>query len=302
MRILRISLSFFIPFFLFSQELGWKKGDIAIVQWEKTPFQDGIRDSIIDVLPVEIDEYQLKGKVEKIYGIFGNISKKNYRLVVMIGAQIVTPILQYLPETPIIIIGASIDLDRIHKKFHNITGIYSFTSPTVQLYNILQLVKDVKKIGVIYNPLHSSVEVGMLERAITDTTISLIKNGVSNSNEIATALHFIKDIDLLWIPTDPIYRDRKAIKNMMDYSLKNNIPVFSPSIEFVRKGALASQLPSDVSLEILSIISSLEKGKNIQEVHPRFPSESLILNKKTAELLGIEIPERLLLTAEEVYE
>lgn len=270
---------FFIPVHLFTQETGWEEGDIAIVQWEKTSFFDSIRDSIIEGISVKVDEYHLKGKIEKIFEILRKVSKKDYRLVIMIGAQIITPILQYLPENHIIIIGSSIELDILHKKFPNITGVYSFVSPKVQYRTIIQLKNDVKNIGVIYNSLHSGIQIKMLESAITDTAISLSKNAVSNPREIATALHFMKDIDILWVPTDPIYRDKKAIESIIDFSLENKIPVFSPSIEFVQRGALASQLPKGISLEILSILASLEKGEDITDVLPRFVfRESVLLS------------------------
>lgn len=293
---------FSIPIHLFTQETGWEEGDIAIVQWEKTSFFDSIRDSIIEGISVKVDEYHLKGKIEKIFEILRKVSKKDYRLVIMIGAQIITPILQYLPENHIIIIGSSIELDALHKKFPNITGVYSFVSPEVQYRTIIQLKNDVKNIGVIYNSLHSRIQIKMLESAITDTAISLTKNAVSNPREIATALHFMKDIDILWVPTDPIYRDKKAIESIIDFSLENKIPVLSPSIEFVQRGALASQLPKGISLEILSILASLEKGEDIADVLPRFPGERLALNINTAELLGVEIPPDLRLTSIEVYE
>lgn len=293
---------FFIPVHLFTQETGWEEGDIAIVQWEKTSFFDSIRDSIIEGISVKVDEYHLKGKIEKIFEILRKVSKKDYRLVIMIGAQIITPILQYLPENHIIIIGSSIELDILHKKFPNITGVYSFVSPKVQYRTIIQLKNDVKNIGVIYNSLHSGIQIKMLESAITDTAISLSKNAVSNPREIATALHFMKDIDILWVPTDPIYRDKKAIESIIDFSLENKIPVFSPSIEFVQRGALASQLPKGISLEILSILASLEKGEDITDVLPCFPGKRLALNINTAELLGVEIPPDLRLTSIEVYE
>jgi len=300
-NILRSLLSIFIPILLFSQGVNWYNGDIALFQWENSPFNNQIRDNIIEGFPLTVDEYQLKGKVGNLNKTLSDISGKNYRLVVIIGAQATTPILRYLSKTPLILLSSSQRLDEIHKRFPTITGVYPFASPEIQFNTIHALIMDLKKIGVIYNPIHSGIEVEMFEKGISDTSIKLIKNGISDPKEIGTALHFMRNIDLLWLPSDPIYRDNKAMKTILNYSYKNKIPVFAPSREFVKKGALVTQEPSTISLEILSIITSIIKGKDISEIQPRFLSGSLVINQKAAKLIGIEIPVDIILSAEEIY-
>ncbi len=288
--ILAILLIIFIPLVSLAQENIWKDRDIAIFQWENTSFFDAIRDSILDGIDVKVDDYQIRGKLEKVYEILEEVSKKKYKLVIMIGAQIITPILQYLPETPVIIISSSIQLNEVHSKFPNITGVYDFVPLETQFKTIKLIKPDLKRIGVIYNPLHSGVQIEMFESILTDTSISIIKNGISNPKEINTALHFIGDINILWAPNDPIYRDRNAIKSIVDFSIEKKYPLFSSSIEHVKMGAFASYLTMGISIEILSIIASLEKGKDISNINPRFPRGKLIINKNTANILDIEIP------------
>ena len=301
-NILAILLFFFIPLLLLTQENTWKDREIAIVQWEKTSLFDAIRDSILNGIEVKVDDYQIRGKLEKVYGILEEVSKKKYKLVIMIGAQIITPILQYLPETPVIILGSSIQLYEVHSKFPNITGVYSFVPLETQFRTINLIIKDAKKIGVIYNLLHSGVQIEMLESILTDSSINVIKNGISNPKEINTALHFIGDIDILWTPNDPTYRDKNAIKSIVEFSVEKKYPLFSSSIELVEGGALASHLPMGISIEILSIVASLGKGEDISNIKPRFPRGKLIINKNTANLLGIEIPTQIGSTEIELFE
>lgn len=301
-NILAILLIFFIPLVSLNQEKGWNDREIAIVQWEKTSFFDAIRDSILNGIDAKVDDYQIRGKLEKAYGILEEVSKKKYKLVIMIGAQIITPILQYLPETPVIILGSSIKLYEVHSKFPNITGVYSFVPLETQFSTINLIKKDVKKIGVIYNPLHSGAQIEMLESILTDSSINIIKNGISNPKEINTALHFIGDIDILWAPNDPIYRDKNAIKSIVEFSIEKKYPLFSSSSELVERGAFASHLPMGISIEILSIIASLEKNEDISNINPRFPRGKLIINKNTANLLDIETPTQIGPTEIELFE
>jgi ABC-type uncharacterized transport system substrate-binding protein len=140
-----ILLVFFIPLISLTQENTWKDREIAIVQWEKTSLFDAIRDSILNGIEVKVDDYQISGKLEKAYGILEEVSKKKYKLVIMIGAQIITPILQYLPETPVIILSSSIQLFEVHSKFPNITGVYSFVPLDIQLRTIKLIKNDLKK-------------------------------------------------------------------------------------------------------------------------------------------------------------
>jgi ABC-type uncharacterized transport system substrate-binding protein len=142
----------------------------------------------------------------------------------------------------------------------------------------------------------------MLESILTDSSINVIKYGISNPKEINTALHFIGDIDILWAPNDPIYRDKNAIKSIVEFSVAKKYPLFSSFLELVERGAFASHLPMGISIEILSIVASLEKGKDISNINPRFPRGKLIINKNTASFLEIEIPNEIGSTEIELFE
>lgn len=297
----RVIFIYFIPFLLFSQVLEWEDRDIAIIQWKKTASRNEIGKNIAMGLLIKIDEYNLKGKADKIDGTFRKVARKKYRLVVVIGDVLTSATKRYLSETPVVFSGTQANLDEIHKKFPTITGVYSFASPEIQFNTINLLVNDIKKIGVIFNPKYSTDQVKMFESVISDTSIKIMKNGISNPKEVETALHFMEDVDLLWLPEDPIFRDNKAMESILNYSFKKRTPVFASSEEFVKKGALAALTPRNISLETLSILTSITKGKDISSIEPRFSPTELSVNQTTAIRLGISIPEELIFTAKKIY-
>lgn len=289
-----------VPLSLSGQQVAWKDGDIAIIQWKDTDEYNKLRENIINGLSLKLDEYQLDGKSNRIVPTLAKIKNKAYKLVLVVGGKLSDNIIRYVPDIPVVIAGGSSDLHSLHNENPHITGVYAFPSMRNQIEMLKTLKPGLETIGVLFNPSYSKEQVNMLNQAIKDTTVKLNKNGIEDSKKAATALHFMKNIDILWLPYDPLFRENTAIRFILRFSYKNNIPVYTTFKDLVEKGAVASLTPLNISLETLSIITSIMKGTDVSLIQPRFPTSGIILNIKSADKIGLPLQDKLINNAKEV--
>ncbi len=296
-----MGLIMLFPLILFSQDTTWVDGDIAIIQWNDIYPGEDLRGNLIRSVSIKVDEYFLKENPERIAEVLRKVARENYRLILIIGGKFSDEVKRYFPKTSVVIVGSMGNLSEIHRETPTITGVYRFVSMEDQINMIKRLIPDLKKIGVIFNPLESGEQVKMFESALSDTSITIIKNSVSKPKEVGTALHFLRDVDILWLPCDPLFQSSTTTRFILRYSYTDKIPVFTSDWNLVGKGAIAALSPSNFTQESLFILDSIMKGQDISDIEPRFPASDLFLNLKTAKRIGFKIPNELVLEAREAY-
>lgn len=180
----------------------------------------------------------------------------------------------------------------------NCTGTSDAVNIKDQLDLAEKIVKDIKTIGVIYttSEANSLVQVEQLEAVAKAKGYTVKKIGVTNVNEIQQNLtSAIKDIDLLYIPTDNTVASGYAIVG--DVCVKNNIPALGAEPTGVDKGVLFSlgisyrQLGKEAAYKAVEIL----EGKKPSEIEVTTQQElSIVINTDVAKKLGIEIPQDIL--------
>lgn len=297
----RIFLLLFLPLILLGQRTNWNDGDIAIIQTVEDEESRNLTRNLIQGVSIEIERYRVNQDSTEIANAFSEIAGRNYKLVIVIGQNLTGFAQRSIRDIPVIIVGSLRNLKNVHKADTNITGVFGFVSIKNQ-YRLLKMIKpDLNRIGIIFNPDYTLEQVEIFQSVVEDTTIKFVKNGVSKPREVGTALHFLSDIDALWIPKDPTLENSEAIDMIRDFSEKNSVPVFSSDVDMVREIAIAALIPVNISLETLSMITTIMKGESISSISPRYPASSLFLNIKAANSLGLKIPDNLILSAKEVY-
>ena len=109
------------------------------------------------------------------------------------------------------------------------------------------------------------------------------------------------------IPTDSFTRVRG--EQIADNALKNRVPVIGAFAEFVDEGGLMFYGPSSVETiaeifrQAAAYVDRILKGAKPGDLPVQSASKfSLFINRKTATVLGLEIPPKLLFTADKVIE
>ncbi len=177
----------------------------------------------------------------------------------------------------------------------NVTGL-SDLSPVAQHVDLMQeLVPDLKVIGVVYNPGEANAvsQIELLKKSAKAKNIKIVEATALKSADVQGAARIIASkVQVLYALVDNTIAT--AIDALVGVANQAKIPVVGGSTSFVESGAVAA-LGFDyyqVGVQTADYVEAVLKGKAISEIPVSFAKGSdLFLNLKTAESLGITLPE-----------
>lgn len=193
----------------------------------------------------------------------------------------------------------------------NVTGVSVLNVEVMakRLQVLCELLLTAKSVGFIYNPtgLVSGYEdtLKRLELAADALRVKLLRVQVGGSDEFGEAFARMAAVrpDALLISADALMlRNRKSL---VDLAAQHRMPTLYPIREFAVDGGLVSYGPNYAEArrqvgDYLGRVLNDEKPENlpVQQV-TKF---ELVINKKTADALGIAVPPALLGRADDVIE
>jgi putative ABC transport system substrate-binding protein len=191
----------------------------------------------------------------------------------------------------------------------NITGFHSF-EPAIAakwLDVLKQLAPSVRRVAVLHDPgiAANTAFVRTAEAAAGTFAVTLTAAGVHNAEEIErTLIEFAKEPDggLIVAPAPPTFGNRQMIA---DIAVRLHLPAVYSYRFFVTSGGLASYSidGKDLWRAAASYIDRILRGENPGDLPVQLPTKYyLVINLKAASALGFQIPEKLLVNADEVIE
>ncbi|MDR1807139.1 MAG: ABC transporter substrate-binding protein [Propionibacteriaceae bacterium] len=225
-------------------------------------------------------------------------------LILAITTPIAQAIVQQERDIPVIYAGvtdpadAGLVTNNEGPSGTNVTGTSDMNPNAKPVELITEIVPDVKTIGVLYSSSepNSLVQVTAFENEAAPLGITIKPTAVTNTNEIATAVETMTDVDAILIPTDNTVV--AGIAPVIAFGEKNQIPVFTADAESLSKGSIASRG-----------LSYYEQGKETGEMAYKILVEKvpvgevpaiisqqtqLYVNEEAAAAMGVTIPEALL--------
>ena len=187
-----------------------------------------------------------------------------------------------------------------------VTGV-AFTIPIKNQLAAFRLVNPRGvKIGVIYNDANVGRLVEEAQKAAAVVRLNIVARPVASEKDVPEALRSLlksgEAVDALWIPPDPVLLGDESRRYVLAETLKAGKPVYSFSSALVSEGALVSNGPDLASIgeqagELVNRIAAGEKGR----IEMLVPRAELVVNKKMADKLKIEIPADALRAANKVF-
>ena len=162
------------------------------------------------------------------------------------------------------------------------------------------------RIGVLYNTDNVGRLVEEAEKAAGLLRVALITKVVTSEREVPPALRALLTgpdaVDALWLPPDPVLLSDESRRFILSETLKANRPVYGFSAALVGEGALVSNGPDFGSIgeqlgELVNRLASGERGK----IDILVPRAELVINKRIASKLKIEVPPDALKAASKVF-
>lgn len=180
----------------------------------------------------------------------------------------------------------------------NITGVSDYFSISAQLEEMINIFPDIENIGVMFstNEANSKFQVEELKKAADGFGLNVVEVGVNNINDVSTSIKTIEPkIDIFMAITDNTVSSASSI---IAESLKAaKIPSFASEEGPVENGILISAGVDYLELgkKAAGMASEILGGKKVSEVPVLFSTETRkVVNKKTAEALGLADDEKLM--------
>jgi putative ABC transport system substrate-binding protein len=154
-------------------------------------------------------------------------------LVVAIGDQALE-FARELREVPVVYLLAP-SARALSKNFF---GIEMRIQPSRQLAAINKALPKVRSIGVLYNPAHSGqwVQEALLSPVASVQTL-LFKKFDSQTNVPGALQELAGKVDAYWLLPDPQLTAPQVFGSILEFSMKNSVPVISFSEKYLARGA-----------------------------------------------------------------
>lgn len=231
--------------------------------------------------------------------------KKNYSFGLALGQNAVLWFNQHMPELSVV--AALIKDKKILQNYPNITGIDLQYEPAQQLHILRQLLPEYSRYGLLYSPTRES-EIETLKKLAAQYQIKLITQRVDEPQLILESIKkLLREVDLIWGVSDPTIMVPQTAKTLLLATYREKIPLISPSVGWVKVGALLGNdwSYSDIANQCFIFTEALLQGKKVAELIPvSLNNYRFSVNSKTMKWLMLNklSQQRLTKEAIKVYE
>ena len=191
----------------------------------------------------------------------------------------------------------------------NLTGVSILTAELMpkRLELLSELIPQVKAIAVLVNPNNASSEGVMrgMQQAARANGVQLQILKASNEGGIDAAFATLAQLraGALVVAADPLFFSRR--EQLVSLTARQAIPAIYELREFTEVGGLISYGPSLTGAfrQVGIYAGKILKGAKPADLPVEQPTRfELIVNLKTAAVLGLAVPQRILALADEVIE
>jgi putative tryptophan/tyrosine transport system substrate-binding protein len=273
------------------RQLGYMEGKDFVVEWR---FAEG-----------EYDRFpQLAAELVRL-----NVE------VIVLGAMAAVRATQRATNTIPIVMGNSIDpvgnglVASLARPGGNTTGLSSaFEDYIPKLLELLQMtVPRLSRLAILINPtneIHASI-LKYAEEPAAKAKLSIVSTTAASSQELEGAFEKARaeGAQAIVVPADALFYIQR--QRLGELAIKHGLPSVFAQRDYVQVGGLMSygENLADFYRRTATFVDKLLNGSKAGELPVEQPTRYLlVINRKTAETLGLTIPDLLLTRADEVIE
>ncbi|GAB6100613.1 ABC transporter substrate-binding protein [Halanaerocella petrolearia] len=297
-----------------------EKIKIGITQIVEHPALDAARKGFIDELKeqgyklgedVIYDYKNAQGDMSTVQTIANSFAQDKLDMILAIATPTAQAVANTVEETPIIFSAVTDPkkaglVDSYQQPGNNITGASDLTPVGEQFKLFKRLDAGIEKIGIIYNSGESnSVFLADLAKEKSkELGLELVSATVTSSSEVYQAAQSLTGrVDAIYIPTDNTVAS--AIQSVVKVANENKLPLVVADNSLVEAGAVATLGIDYYQLGRKSgqVAAKVLAGKDPGQMPVEYTKDtSLIINRKAADKINLEVPEELVKEAEKVIE
>lgn len=276
---------------------------IGIVQIVQHPSLDTIRTSIVERLeetldvPFEIDYKNANNDQSNLNSITQKFVGDEKDLIIAIATPSAQSAMAQTTDIPIVF-SAVTSPEAAGIEGDNITG----TSDRIPVEKIFSLAKEltpgIKKVGFVYNSGEAN-SLAVIQEAkdyLKSQGIEFEEATITNTSELQqTAQSLAEKCDALFSPIDNTVASAMAV--LSDIACEMKKPLYVGADSMVIDGGLAT-VGIDYTVlgkETADIATEIIKGKSPSEIpYKVLDNFAVLINKETAEKIGVNIPQEIL--------
>lgn len=188
----------------------------------------------------------------------------------------------------------------------NITGVSDMAPIGDHIALIQEITPGVKRLGVLYNPgeANSVSSLASVRQEANAVGIVVVDGPATKSAEVqAAARSLVGKVDAIYVPTDNTIVS--ALESAVGVANEAKLPLYAADTDSVARGALAAVGFNyfDVGVQTAALVDQVLKGNDPGSIAVVFASGTdLQVNKATADLIGVTLPQAVLDRAVKVVE
>lgn len=254
----------------------------------------------------DIVQFNLGGSHANRAQIAADVARRQPRLVLAVGLLAAQLAKERLSQFPVLFVMVS-NPRKYGLVGNNIAGISLDIPVEAQFKTYRSLVPSLKTIGTIYDPRRTASVIQEANAVAKRLGLSLLAVPVSSQKEVPAALRsLLGKVESLWMVPDETVVTADSFKHFLITTFENRLPFLAASDIFVEAGALASLTPdySDVGRQSCELAKAFAAGRlDLADVNVSAPQKvNLSVNLKTANKIGLSVPQDVLRAATSVYQ
>jgi putative ABC transport system substrate-binding protein len=276
---------------------------------------DGLRKGLRDLGYVEgrnlVIEYRsADGRAERFPDLASELVRLKVDLIVTRGTPATKAAQNATGTIPVVMAtvgGPGAIVASFARPAGNITGVITFsTELSAKRVELLkELVPSLSRVALLHNMGNPAVPPEWEETKTAARALGLQAEllDVRSQSDLDRALERAQHVDALVIGADGLTQMYQ--QTILDFVARNRLPAVYPAREFVEAGGLIAYAVNypDLYFRLASFVDKIFKGAQPGELPVEQPTKfELVINSKTAKVLGLEIPPTLLARADEVIE
>lgn len=190
---------------------------------------------------------------------------------------------------------------------NNMAGISSEVNPGNQFLSLSTFAPKIKRIGVIYSPVHSHELVDNAKNAVEMLGMELVECPIKRDEDFRRIYRQLSTrIDGLWLLNDPVTFTVDNMSWLEQRCLADRLVCVGQSRELTEIGLMLSVKPdvSNIGVQASSMVKNvLERGQTPSSIGVMEPlGTHIYVNRRTAQRIGIKLSEQALSMATEVID
>jgi putative ABC transport system substrate-binding protein len=253
--------------------------------------------------------YDLGGQAEIGIEVAREIQRSGSDLVLAIGTTAALAAKREIKDIPIVFcmvlnpVSSGL-VQNTRSPGGNITGSSLDIPLEVQFKYIKLLVTNLASIGVMHNPEETGILVREAAKVAESMNLLLIAKAISSERDVPDALgDLLNKIDVLWSVADSMVFGSQSAEYILLNTLRTGTPFIGLSPYFVRAGALMALSCdySDIGAQAAEIANRVLNGENPGDIPITTPRKvSLWINLRTADQIGLHVPDSVVKLADQV--